>query len=44
MHFEGGKVSAAENVWIRDVLDFELRKNLLVGGGASDFVILRKAP
>jgi len=44
VHFEGGKVSVPENVWIRDVLDFELRKNLLVGGGASDFVILRKAP
>jgi len=42
VHLEGGKVSVPESVWIRDVLDFELWQNLLVGSTATDFVVLRK--
>jgi hypothetical protein len=43
VHFEGGKVRGADGVWGRDVLDFELWQNLLVGGNSStDFVVLRK--
>lgn len=43
VHFEGGKVRGGEGVWGRDVLDFELWQNLLVGGNsATDYVVLRK--
>ncbi|HJQ36837.1 MAG TPA: hypothetical protein VKB93_06845 [Thermoanaerobaculia bacterium] len=42
VHFEGGKVRGGEGVWERDVLDFELWQNLLVGNNTTDYVVLRK--
>lgn len=44
VHLEGGEVRGADaSSWTRDVLDFELRKGLLVGGSVTDSVVLRKA-
>lgn len=42
VHFEGGKVSVPESIWIRDVLDLDVWKNLLIGNSTTDFVVLRK--
>lgn len=42
VHLEGGEVRGAEESWTRDVLDFELRKGLLVGGNNTDSVVLKK--
>ena len=42
VHFEGGKVSVPESVWMRDVFDLELWQNLMVGDNTTDFVVLRK--
>jgi|GEM_PF-1676286 len=44
VHLEGGEIRGADESWTRDVLDFELRKGLLVGGAATDCVVLRKTP
>jgi len=44
VHVEGGKIRGPENVWLRDVLDFELWENLMVGSTDTDFVVLRKNP
>ncbi len=42
MHFEGGRVSVPESIWMRDVLDLELWQDLMIGNNATDFVVLRK--
>ncbi len=42
VHLEGGEVRGADSSWTRDVLDFELRKGLLVGGAATESVVLKK--
>jgi hypothetical protein len=42
VHVEGGKVSVPESIWMRDVFDLELWEGLMVGGTATDFVVLRK--
>jgi hypothetical protein len=42
VHFEGGKVSVPESIWIRDVVDLELWQDLMIGNNASDFLVLRK--
>jgi hypothetical protein len=42
VHFEGGKVSVPESIWIRDVMDVELWQDLMIGNNASDFLVLRK--
>jgi hypothetical protein len=42
VHIEGGKVSVPEAVWVRDVLDLDVWKNLLIGNNNTDFLVLRK--
>jgi hypothetical protein len=42
VHVEGGKVSVPESIWMRDVFDLELWEDLMVGGTATDYVVLRK--
>lgn len=42
VHLEGGEVRGADETWTRDVMDFELRKGLLVGGNNTDSVVLKK--
>jgi hypothetical protein len=42
VHFEGGKVSVPDTVWLPDVFDLDLLQSLMVGNNATDFVVLRK--
>jgi hypothetical protein len=42
VHFEGSNLRAGDSRWTRDVLNFELRKGLLVGGDDTDSVVLKK--
>ena len=44
VHVEGGKVSVPESIWMRDVLDLDVWKNLMIGNNATDFVVLRRSP
>ena len=44
VHLEGGKVSVPESIWMRDVLDLDLWKGLMIGNNATDFVVLRRTP
>jgi hypothetical protein len=42
VHVKGEKVNVPESIWIPDVLDLDLWKNLMVGNNATDFVVMRK--
>ena len=42
VHFEGSNLRAGDVQWTRDVLNFEFRKGLLLGGGVTDSVVLKK--
>ena len=42
VHLEGGEIRGDDASWTRDVLDFELRRDLLVGGAVTDSVVLKK--
>jgi hypothetical protein len=42
VHVEGGKLNVPESIWMRDVLDLELWKDLMIGNNTTDFMVLRK--
>lgn len=42
VHVEGGRLSVPESIWMRDVFDLELWRDLMIGNNETDFLVLRK--